>query len=41
MENNANQIRFKIDTLRISTRTSAIDHIQDFIQLKDKLDELN
>ena len=40
-DNNANQIRCKIDTLKLTTRTTADQHIQDFLELKADLDSLN
>ena len=40
-DNNANQIRCKIYTLKLTTRTTADQHIQDFLELKADLDSLN
>ena len=39
-DNNANQLRFRLDTLKLTSRTSADQHIQDFTEIKDDFDAL-
>ena len=40
-DNNANQIRYKLDSLKLTTRTTADQYIQDFLELRADLDSLN
>ena len=39
-DNNANQFRFRFDTLKFTTQTKADQCIQDFLEIKTLLDEL-
>ena len=34
-DNNANHLKFKLDALKLTTRTSADQYTQDFLELKD------
>ena len=38
--NNTNQLRFRLDALKLTTRNKSDQHIQDFLEIKTLLDEL-